>query len=181
MGLFSRGNKNNNSIQIAKKRIFAGKKIHNQLVEDYSKYSEQNLLAQFKSEYWNVKSDQDKIAVLQEIENREAVKHNRPAAKVVQIYSSKNGNYDYKSHEIGVRLTDNQFEDLDTIFHESEHANQSKAPIDSVSFSENDKKLIEIEDMISSDGRKNHYRKYEGPLYAVMTSELDAIMQLLKK
>ena len=91
------------------------------------------------------------------------------------------GGYNSGTHRIEIRLTDNQFEDLDTLFHESEHANQSKAPINSVSFSENDKKLMSVEDMTSSDGIRSHYSKYGSSLYKVMTSELDANNAALEK
>ena len=181
MGLFSRGNKNNNPTQSEKKSLFGGKTFRPESVEDYRNYSERQLFAQFKSENWNVKEPDDKIAVLQELENREAAAHNRPAAKVVQAYGSSYGGYNSGTHRIEIRLTDNQFEDLDTLFHESEHANQSKAPINSVSFSENDKKLMSVEDMTSSDGIRSHYSKYGSSLYKVMTSELDANNAALEK
>lgn len=181
MGLFSRDYKNNNPTQAEKKSIFGVKKLRNQLTEDYGQYSEQHLFAQIKSENWNVKTDEDKIVVLQEIENREAAAHNRPAAKVVQAYGSNYGGYIGGAHRIEIRLMDNQFEDLDTLFHESEHANQSRSHTSNVSFSENDKKLMRIEDMISSDGISSHYNKYGSSLYEVMTSELDAYNTALEK
>ena len=181
MGLFSRGNKNNNSTPAEKKRIFGGKKLRTAVSDDYSKYSEQQLFDQLKSENWNIKNDKDKIAVLQEIENREAAAHNRPAATVVQAHGSNYGSYNYGAHSIEIRLTDNQFEDLDTLFHESEHASQRIAPISDVSFSENDKKLMRIEDMTSSDGMNSHYNKYGSSLYKVMTSELDANNAAIEK
>lgn len=174
MRLFWKDNKNNNSTQKVKKNIFVGKKFRNKLTEDYSQYSEQQLFMQLKSENWNKKADEDKIAVLQEIENREATAHDRPTTKVVQAHGSSYGGYIGSTHIIEIRLTDNQFEDLDTLFHESEHANQNKSPLTSVSFSKNDKKLMQIEDMTSSDGISSHYNKYVASLYKVMTSELDA-------
>ena len=181
MGLFSRSNKNNNLTQSEKKSLFDGKRFKDETPEDYSQYSKSQLFAQFKSNNWNIKSPDEKIAVLQEVENREAAAHNRPAAKVVQAYGSSYGAYSSRTHRIEIRLTENQFEDLDTLFHESEHANQSRSPINSVSFSENDKKLMSIEDMTSSDGISSHYSKYEASLYKVMTSELDANNAALEK
>lgn len=174
MGLFSRGNRNDDSVKSHKKGLFTGKKLHRGLKEDYSQYSDQHLFEQFRSENWNLKTDEDKIAVLQELENREATLHSRPASEVVQAYGSNYGGYSSSACRINIRLTDNQFEDIDTLFHESEHANQSRSPNSSVSFSENDKKLMEIEDMISFDGGSSHYNKYKPLLYEVMTSELDA-------
>lgn len=112
MGLFSRGNKNNNPTQSEKKSLFGGKTFRPESVEDYRNYSERQLFAQFKSENWNVKEPDDKIAVLQELENREAAAHNRPAAKVVQAYGSSYGGYNSGTHRIEIRLTDNQFEEV---------------------------------------------------------------------
>ena len=77
-------------------------------------------------------------------------------------------------------MTDNQFEDLDTIFHESEHANQYRSPNSEVNFSKDDKKLMLLESTLSSDGRTSHYTRY-GSLYQIMTSELDANNTALEK
>ena len=172
MGLFSRGNKNSEPEK--KNNLFSGKTVNIKDTKDYSDYSNHQLFNQFKSIHWKNKTDDEKIAILQEIENREAEEHNRPPAKVVQIYSNKLGGYSYGTNIIEVKLVNNQFEVLDSLFHESEHANQYRAPINEVSFSENDRKLMKIEDMTSADGVKSHYKKYESQLYDLMTSEIDA-------
>ena len=172
MGLFSRGNKNSEPEK--KNNLFSGKTVNIKDTKDYSDYSNHQLFNQFKSIHWKNKTDDEKIAILQEIENREAEEHNRPPAKVVQIYSNKLGGYSYGTNIIEVKLVNNQFEVLDSLFHESEHANQYRAPISEVSFSENDRKLMKIEDMTSADGVKSHYKKYESQLYDLMTSEIDA-------
>ena len=172
MGLFSRGNKNSEPEK--KNNLFSGKTVNIKDTKDYSDYSNHQLFNQFKSIHWKNKTDDEKIAILQEIENREAEEHNRPPAKVVQIYSNKLGGYSYGTNIIEVKLVNNQFEVLDSLFHESEHANQYRAPINEVSFSENDRKLMKIEDMTSSNGKDSHYVKYEDDLYDLMTSEIDA-------
>ena len=172
MGLFSRGNKNSEPEK--KNNLFSGKTVNIKETKDYSDYSNHQLFNQFKSIHWKNKTDDEKIAILQEIENREAEEHNRPPAKVVQIYSNKLGGYSYGTNIIEVKLVNNQFEVLDSLFHESEHANQYRAPINEVSFSENDRKLMKIEDMTSSDGKDSHYLKYDKDLYDLMTSEIDA-------
>ena len=172
MGLFSRGNKNSEPEK--KNNLFSGKTVNIKDTKDYSDYSNHQLFNQFKSIHWKNKTDDEKIAILQEIENREAEEHNRPPAKVVQIYSNKLGGYSYGTNIIEVKLVNNQFEVLDSLFHESEHANQYRAPINEVSFSENDRKLMRIEDMTSSDGKDSHYFKYDKDLYDLMTSEIDA-------
>ena len=172
MGLFSRGNKNSEPEK--KNNLFSGKTVNIKDTKDYSDYSNHQLFNQFKSIHWKNKTDDEKIAILQEIENREAEEHNRPPAKVVQIYSNKLGGYSYGTNIIEVKLVNNQFEVLDSLFHESEHANQYRSPINEVSFSENDRKLMKIEDMTSADGVKSHYKKYESQLYDLMTSEIDA-------
>ncbi|MGN8859016.1 hypothetical protein, partial [Catenibacterium mitsuokai] len=172
MGFFSRGNKNSESEK--KNNLFSGKTVNIKDTKDYSDYSNHQLFNQFKSIHWKNKTDDEKIAILQEIENREAEEHNRPPAKVIQIYSNKLGGYSYGTNIIEVKLVNNQFEVLDSLFHESEHANQYRAPINEVSFSENDRKLMKIEDMTSSNGKDSHYVKYEDDLYDLMTSEIDA-------
>ena len=172
MVLFLRGNKNSEPEK--KTNAFFGKTVNIKETKDYSDYSNHQLFNQFKSIHWKSKTVDEKIAILQEIENREAEEHNRPPAKVVQCYSNNLGGYIYRTNVIEVKLVNNQFEVLDSLFHESEHANQYRAPINEVSFSENDRKLMKIEDMTSADGYKSHYKKYENQLYDLMTSEIDA-------
>ena len=172
MGLFSRGNKNSEPEK--KNNLFSGKTVTIKDTKDYSDYSNHQLFNQFKSIHWKNKTNDEKIAILQEIENREAEEHNRPPAKVVQCHSNNLGGYSNRTNIIEVKLVNNQFEVLDSLFHESEHANQYRAPINEVSFSENDRKLMKIEDMTSADGVKSHYKKYESQLYDLMTSEIDA-------
>ena len=179
MGRFSWGN--GRVPQTGRKSLFGGKRLQNTEQPDYSRYSVEDLCSQFKSENWKLLSDEEKIALFQEIENREAVGHNREPAKVIQAFGGNLGGYNNITHVIKIRLTDNQFEDLDTIFHEGEHANQSRSSNKDVNFSENDKKLIMLEDTISSDGRNSHYFKYYTSLYSVMTSELDANNVALQK
>lgn len=178
MGGFSWGN--GRAPQSGRKSLFGGKRLQNTEQPDYSRYSAEDLCSQFKSENWKLLSDEEKIALFQEIENREAVAHNREPAKVIQAFGGNLGGYNNITHVIKIRLTDNQFEDLDTIFHEGEHANQSRSSNKDVNFSENDKKLIMLEDTISSDGRNDHYHYYTS-LYSVMTSELDANNVALQK
>lgn len=172
MGLFSRGNKNSEPEK--KNNLFSGKTVTIKDTKDYSDYSNHQLFNQFKSIHWKNKTNDEKIAILQEIENREAEEHNRPPAKVIQCHSNNLGRYRYRTNIIEVKLVNNQFEVLDSLFHESEHANQYRAPINKVSFSENDRKLMKIEDMTSSNGKDSHYVKYEDDLYDLMTSEIDA-------
>ena len=172
MRLLPRGNKNSEPEK--KKNSFSGKTVSIKETKDYSNYSNHQLFNQFKSIHWKNKTDDEKIAILQEIENREAEEHNRPPAKVIKCYSDNLGGYSNRTNIIEVKLVNNQFEVLDSLFHESEHANQYRAPVNKVSFSENDRKLMKIEDMTSVDGVKSHYKKYENQLYNLMTSEIDA-------
>ena len=178
MGLLSW--RNNRTTSPERKSIFGGKNIISSQKQDYSQYSPEKLFQQFNSENWQMLSDEEKIALFQEIENREAMLHNREPAKVVQAYEESYGRYFNACHIIEIRLTDNQFEDLDTIFHESEHANQYRSPNSEVNFSKDDKKLMLLESTISSDGRTSHYTRY-GSLYQIMTSELDANNTALEK
>ena len=135
MGLFSRGNKNSEPEK--KINAFSGKTVNIKETKDYSNYSNHQLFNQFKSIHWKNKTNDEKIAILQEIENREAEEHNRPPAKVNQCYSGNLGGYRYRTNIIEVKLVNNQFEVLDSLFHESEHANQYRAPINELSFSDN--------------------------------------------
>ena len=75
MGLLSW--RNNRTTSPERKSIFGGKNIISSQKQDYSQYSSEKLFQQFNSENWQMLSDEEKIALFQEIENREAMLHSR--------------------------------------------------------------------------------------------------------
>lgn len=53
---------------------------------DYSTYSKDELLDTFKTENWEKLDDENRIAIVQEMENRTAVEQGRPPAEIVSSY-----------------------------------------------------------------------------------------------
>ena len=68
MRLLPRGNKNSEPEK--KKNSFSGKTVNIKETKDYSNYLNHQLFNQFKSIHWKNKTDDEKIAILQEIEKK---------------------------------------------------------------------------------------------------------------
>ena len=106
--------------------------------KQYANYSDKELLSNFRSESWGKLSPDKRIALLQEVENRNAASQGRTPC-VVKSTDSKDeyGCYypksnrievnvnDYIKNEYGERIENNSYQVLDTIYHEGEHAHQS--------------------------------------------------------
>lgn len=103
----------------------------------YSKLSDQELLTNFRSENWSKIKPNDRIAILQEVENRNAATQGRTPCSVSSV-NSKNeyGYYTPSNNAIKVNVNDyvkgtngpiknNSYQVLDTIYHEGEHAHQT--------------------------------------------------------
>ena len=80
----------------------------------------------FRSENWNKLSSAQKIRLLQEVENDNARKFNRPPATVSQYRSKpgENGVYYPGKNAIKVKLQENGYVSLHTLLHEGQHARQ---------------------------------------------------------
>lgn len=98
------------------------------------------LISNFRSDVWEKINDNDKrIAILQEVENRNALQQGREPCKVKIIDSSAAdyGLYSSRNNTISVNINEyiisgkgvvynSSYEVLDTIYHEGEHAYQDK-------------------------------------------------------
>lgn len=106
--------------------------------KQYANSSDKELLSNFRSENWSKLNSDKRIALLQEVENRNAASQGRTPC-VVKSTDSKDeyGCYypksnrievnvnDYIKNEYGERISNNSYQVLDTIYHEGEHAHQS--------------------------------------------------------
>ena len=96
---------------------------------NYSKATDEALLSNFRTENWNSLDKTRKVAVLQEVENRNAKEQNRTAC---DVYSNEKmdayGRYSGKCDKIEINLRQGQdnssYNILDTIYHEGQHAHQ---------------------------------------------------------
>lgn len=104
----------------------------------YADYSNEELMSNFRSENWGKLSHSKRIAVLQEVENRNAASQGRKPC-TVKPAESKNDYGCYYAHsnriEVNVndsikdadgkRISNSSYQVLDTIYHEGEHAHQT--------------------------------------------------------
>lgn len=157
--------------------FFSSLGIKNSNQNDFLNYSDDELYNQFKSENWEkLTNDNDKLALLQEIENRDAKEMQRPPATVIwePRDSERLGGWNCRGNIISIKIDDNQYEMLDSLKHEGEHAVQDYSPSSSSKISKEDKDLMNVENEISINGKDIHYRYYDDDLYDLMTSELDS-------
>lgn len=105
--------------------------------KQYADSTDKELLTNFRSENWDKLSNNKRIAVLQEVENRNAASQGRTPCTVKSTDSkSEYGCYypstnkievnvnDHIKGENGERISNNSYQVLDTIYHEGEHAHQ---------------------------------------------------------
>ena len=158
-------------------RFFNKPVEHQQEKIDYSKLSNDELLDQFKTENWNkIDTSQQKINLLQEVENRHATANGRMPAQVREINDpSLLGSYQPYTHTISIRLDNNPYENLDSVIHEGQHANQQYSHYN---ISSHDKNMIRIESMSSPDEKQSFYSYYQdangNDLYNIYSSELNS-------
>ncbi|MCD7809588.1 MAG: hypothetical protein LUH02_09610 [Erysipelotrichaceae bacterium] len=147
---------------------------------DFSKMSKDELLDQFKSENFSqLKTDEEKLDLLQEVENRNAQLNGREPATVVQTNDpSLLGGYSASGHTIYININDNSYENLDSIIHEGEHANNAYSTTNASHISVDDKNLISLEHYQSVDPSQSHYGYYQQAnnqdLYNIYSSELNS-------
>jgi len=128
---------------------FADRKAYHHLIKtEYSKDTDEELLLRFKPENWP-KDANERIGIIQELENRKAKEQHRPACKIEEEKRNLGSYYkgprraqleygegrDFKENRniIRINITDrgsgrnvnNSYEMLDSYFHESRHAQQA--------------------------------------------------------
>lgn len=148
---------------------------NNQGITDYTKMTNDQLYDQFKTENWNsIPSNNDKLNLLQELENRHALAMQREPALVKweTENSTDLGSFCADTNTITIKNCENQYEILDSIVHEQEHAVQFFSPDSLSKITLKDRSLINLENYLSEDGRTSHYCYYGILLYDLMTSEL---------
>ncbi len=100
--------------------------FHSRNQSPYASYSEDELLDNFKTENWTSLDSDQRIAVLQEMENRRAAEQGRPIEKIHPLNEPNYYGY-YSSEDKGIYVDIENFgpyQALDTYIHESNHARQ---------------------------------------------------------
>lgn len=94
---------------------------------DYSNLSDGELLDSFKSDRWSLLDVEHRIAVVQEMENRNAAEQGRKPANVVSMDDQQYyGKYNDLNNQLRIDVSNvSSYDTLDTYVHESNHAYQS--------------------------------------------------------
>ena len=142
---------------------------------DYSGYSDEEILDFFKSENWNVLDDKHRVAIIQEMENRNASEQGRSPATVVSLDSDDcYGQYNNLSNKLEVDVTNvSSYEVLDTYVHESNHAYQYYCINNKGKFNEETIDMIQAELARDENGNLYNYAR-SSPAYDIQCNELDS-------
>ncbi len=145
---------------------------------EYSKVSTQDLLSKFKTENWSQLNSEQRLGVFQELENRYAKEQHRPAAKIEAEGNSSNlGSYSSSGNTIKIRVDDfpgnNSYEQLDSYFHESRHAQQAQAIKTGKGLDETTKDMCQVEMAHTKEGHLYNYINTD-PYYDLQTCEMDS-------
>lgn len=142
---------------------------------DFSSMSKDELLDQFKSENWSELYDEDRIAIFQEIENRNAEQQGREPAQVVGTDSgSYYGCYNGKNNRMEIDVSNgSSFEALDTYVHESNHAYQEYCIANGINSDDHALGMMEVEMARNEQGYLYNYES-DGLKNDMQCCELDS-------
>lgn len=142
---------------------------------DYSSFSNDQLLDQFKTENWSKLEESDRIDVIQEMENRNAAQQGREPAEVVSLSRvTSYGSYNSMNNQMNVNVNNfSSYETLDTFVHESNHAYQAHCVENGVGYDEYTRNMMEVESMRDENGTLYNYAR-TSPQYDMQCNELDS-------
>lgn len=150
---------------------------HDRNVTNYTIYSENALLNQFESSTWNKLSQENRIAVIQELENRNAKMQGREAAEVLPLSNPRYyGGYSDVGNRISIDVENfTSYEVLDTYVHESNHAYQSHCIKNNLEqgYAGNTYNMLQVEMARDEQGRLYNYAE-DSPMYDMQYNELDS-------
>ena len=143
--------------------------------KDYSKLSNDQLLDSFKSDNWSQMKENDRVAVIQELENRTAAEQGRESAVVVS--SSKvtsYGSYNSTTNQMNINVSNiSSYETLDTFAHESNHAYQTYCVNNGIGYDEYTRNMMGVETARDQNGNLYNYAR-TSPQYDMQCNELDS-------
>lgn len=141
---------------------------------DYSNYSADQLLDQFKTSNWQKCSEKEKMGILQEFENRNAAASGIEPAEVFSLDDpGLLGNYNGESNRIGVNLDTSSYETLDSLVHEGNHAFQKHCIENGRYDNDPTGEMIKAETARDDQGKLYNYRN-GSPEYDMQVNELDS-------
>lgn len=143
---------------------------------DYSNLSDEELLDSFKSDSWSELDEDHRVAVVQEMENRNAVAQGREPATVVSMDDARYyGQYNSTNNQLSIDVTNvSSYETLDTYVHETNHAYQDFAIKNgSEQYDEHTLNMMKAEMARDQNGALYNYAR-TSPEYDIQCDELDS-------
>lgn len=143
--------------------------------EDYSKFSSDQLLDSFKSDNWSQMKENDRVAVIQELENRTAAEQGRePAVVVASSKVTSYGSYNSTTNQMNINVSNfSSYETLDTFAHESNHAYQTYCVNNGIGYDEYTRNMMGVETARDQNGNLYNYEQ-TSPRYDMQCNELDS-------
>ncbi|MBE5997714.1 MAG: hypothetical protein E7240_10370 [Lachnospiraceae bacterium] len=140
----------------------------------YYKYSDDQLLEFFHSENWSGLTDDSRIELFQEMENRSAAIDGRPPANIVSLNNDTcYGKYTPSNDTIAIDVSDSSsYEALDTFVHENNHARQNYRVFNGPGYDDHTESMIQSEMSMDADGKMYNYA--QGDNYDIQCNELDS-------
>lgn len=148
---------------------------------EYSKLSAEQILEKFKSENWGNMDDDKRIALFQEMENRNAYFQGREPAKIAATNSDEfYGTYNNVFNRIEINVSNvSSYEALDTYVHESNHAYQTNCVENGTGYEEHMLNMMQAETARTPQGHLYNYEN-DSPYYDMQCNELDSNNQAAK-
>lgn len=142
---------------------------------DYSRYSQNQLLDQFKTTNWSAMNESQRVGAIQELENRSAAQQGREPAEVVSASRvTSYGSYNSMSNQMNINVNNfSSYETLDTFVHESNHAYQSYCINNGIGYDEYTRNMMGVESARDENGNLYNYAR-TSPQYDIQCNELDS-------
>lgn len=143
--------------------------------KDYSKFSNDQLLDSFKSDNWSQMKENDRVGVIQELENRTAAEQGRePAVVVSSSKVTSYGSYNSTTNQMNINVSNfSSYETLDTFAHESNHAYQTYCVNNGIGYDEYTRTMMGVETARDQNGNLYNYAR-TSPQYDMQCNELDS-------
>ena len=135
---------------------------------------EKEVIQKFTSKIWNQYSNNQKIGILQNLENIRAKRQGRRPVNIKE-YNLKEfyGEYSGNENTMFVNLNHSSYEVLDTYLHEARHAYQEKSVKKGEGYDEHSFNMIKVENVVDENGNLYNYIE-DGVGYDTACCELDA-------
>lgn len=144
-------------------------------IKDYSKFSNNQLLDSFKSDNWSQMKENDRVGVIQELENRTAAEQGREPAEVVSSSRvTSYGSYNSTINQMNINVSNfSSYETLDTFAHESNHAYQTYCVNNGIGYDEYTRNMMGVETARDQNANLYNYAR-TSPQYDMQCNELDS-------